>query len=209
MTGLCHTWSSVDNLVSRRHTSAMDTPAKRKPTNLLPLGPGLAVPKEFTFLVEEEGLYSLEAEAVYEQPVGGRMGHFVIDRLTIRRREDGPPVTTEGIRQIPVAAFLRLAVEGHRMRVGPREYDGHTSSWELTWAGPIALSERARAGGGPSDEDLRAVADVYQLAYVTGGAPTKTVMERLGLPRSTASRWIALARKQGLLGPATPRKAGG
>jgi transposase len=77
------------------------------------------------------------------------------------------------------------------------------------WAGPVALSERVQAGGGPSDADLRAVADVYQLAYVTGGAPTKTVMERLGLPRSTAGRWIALARERGLLGPATPRKAGG
>jgi integrase len=93
-------------------------------------------------------------------------------------------------------------------RVGPREYDGHTSSWKLMWAGPVALSERVQAGGGPSDADLRAVADVYQLAYVTGGAPTKTVMERLGLPRSTAGRWIALARERGLLGPATPRKAG-
>jgi transposase len=79
----------------------------------------------------------------------------------------------------------------------------------LTWAEPIALSERARAGGGPSDEDLRAVADVYGLAFVTGGAPTKTVMERLGLPRSTAGRWIKMARERGLLGPATPRKAGG
>jgi hypothetical protein len=186
----------------------MDTPPKRKPFSLLPLGPGLGIPKEFTFRVEEEGRYSLEADVAYEQPVGGRMGHFVCNRLTITRREDGPPVTTEGLREIPVAEFLRLAVEANRLRVGPREYDGHTSSWALTWAGPVMLSERARAGGGPSEDDLRAVADVYQLAYVTGGAPTKTVMERLGLPRSTASRWIRMARERGLLGPATPRKAG-
>jgi hypothetical protein len=201
--------SSFDKAVSPRHTIAMNEPPKRKPFNLLPLGPELAIPKEFTFSVETEGLYSLEADVVYEQPVGGRMGHFVVDRLTVKRREDGPPVTTEGLRQIPVTAFLRLAVEGNRMRVGPREYDGHTSSWKLTWAGPITLSERAQAGGGPSDEDLRAVADVYQLAFVTGGAPAKTVMQRLGLPRSTASRWIKMARERGLLGPATPRKAGG
>jgi hypothetical protein len=187
----------------------MDTPPKRNPLNFIELGPGLGIRREFTFRVEEERLYSLEADVVYEQPVGGRMGHFVCNRLTVKRREDGPPITTEGLREIPVTAFLRLAVEANRLRVGPREYGGHTSSWELTWAGPIALSERAQGGGGPSDEDIRAVADVYQLAYVTGGAPTKTVMERLGLPRSTASRWIALARKQGMLGPATPRKAGG
>jgi len=187
----------------------MDESPKRKPTNFIPLGPGLGAPREFTFGVEEERLYSLEADVVYEQPEGGRMGHFVCDRLTVKRREDGPPVTTEGLREVRINAVLRLAVEGNLMRVGPTEYDGHTSSWKLTRVGPIALSERARAGGGPSDEDLRAVADVYQLAYVTGAPPTKTVMQRLGLPRSTASRWVALARKRGLLGPATPRKAGG
>jgi hypothetical protein len=180
-----------------------------KPTGIIPLGPELAIPRAFTSRMEIEGRYSLEADLAYEQPVGGRVGHFVCNRLTITRREDGPPVTTEGIREIPVAAFLRLSVEANLVRVGPRQHDGHTSSWELTWVGPIALSERARAGGGPGEEDLRAVADVYQLAYVTGGAPTKTVMERLGLSRSTASRWIALARKRSLLGPATPRKAGG
>lgn len=187
----------------------MDTPAKRKPTNFIPLGPGLGAPREFTFRVEEERLYSLEADVVYEQPGGGGMGHFVCNRLTVQRREDGPPVTTEGLREVRITAFLRMAVEGNLLRVGPTEYDGQTSSWKLTPTGPIALSERARAGGGPSDADLRAVADVYQLAHVTGAAPTKTVMGRLGLPRSTASRWIRMARERGLLGPATPRKAGG
>jgi hypothetical protein len=187
----------------------MDNPAKRKPLNFIPLGPGLGIRREFTFRVEEERLYSLEADVAYEQPVGGRMGHFVCNRLTITRREDGPPITTEGLREIPVTAFLRLAVEGNLVRVGPTIREGNKSTWELTWVGPIALSERARAGGGPSEDDLRAVADVYQLAYVTGGAPTKTVMERLALPRSTASRWIRMARERGLLGPATPRKAGG
>jgi hypothetical protein len=187
----------------------MDTPPKRKPLNFIELGPGLGIRREFTFRVEEERLYSLEADVVYEQPVGGRMGHFVCNRLTVKRREDGPPITTEGLREIPVAAFLRRAVEDNLMRVRPTIREGNKSSWMLTWAEPIALSERARAGGGPSDEDLRAVADVYGLAFVTGGAPTKTVMERLGLPRSTAGRWIKMARERGLLGPATPRKAGG
>ena len=169
----------------------------------VPFAEGLAALSPFKSHAEIEGLYSLEFSVVYEA------GRFVVDWLTIRRRDDGPPVTSEGIREIPVAAFLRLAVEGNLMRVGPTIRDGNKSTWELTWAGPITLSERAQAGGGPTEQDLRAVADVYHVAYATGGAPAKAVMERLGLPRSTASRWIALARKQGLLGPATPRKAGG
>ena len=71
------------------------------------------------------------------------------------------------------------------------------------------LSERARTGGGPSEEDLRIIAMVYQVAYATGTPPTKAVMLRAGVPRSTAGRWIRMARERGLLGPATPRKAGG
>jgi hypothetical protein len=177
--------------------------------NFIELSPGLGAPKVFTFRVEEERGYSLEADVVYEQPVGGRMGHFVCDRLTVKRREDGQPVTTEGLRQIPVAAFLRLAVEANLVHIGPTVRDGNKSTWELTRVGSFTLSERARSGGGPSEEDLWAVAAVYHAAYATGAAPTKMVMQRFGLPRSTASRWIALARKRGMLGPATPRKAGG
>jgi integrase len=68
-------------------------------------------------------------------------------------------------------------------RVGPREHDGHTSSWTLTPAEPVTLSERAQAGSGPSDQDLRAVADIYQLAYLTHAAPTKVVMGRFNPSR--------------------------
>jgi hypothetical protein len=157
-----------------------------KPAAFDPLNPGMAAPVGFTYRVELEGLYSLDFEAVYEQ------GRYVVNQLTIRRREDGPPVTTEGIREIPVHALLRVQLEGY-----------------LATLAPLELSDHARGGGGPTEQDLRAVAIVYQIAYATGGAPTKTVMGRLGLTRSTASRWIALARKRGLLGPATPRKAGG
>jgi hypothetical protein len=65
--------------------------------NFIELSPGLGAPKVFTFRVEEERGYSLEADVVYEQPVGGRMGHFVCDRLTVKRREDGQPVTTRSL----------------------------------------------------------------------------------------------------------------
>jgi hypothetical protein len=172
-------------------------------SKLIPLGNGLAGWSPFTWHAEEGLPYRLELRVVYED------GRFIVDQLTVKRREGGPPVTTEGLREVPVAAFLRLAVESNIMRVGPTIRDGDKSSWKLTWASPLALSERARAGAGPSDEDLRTVAALYQVAYATGQAPTKLVMNRLELPRSTASRWVRMARERGLLGPATPRKAGG
>jgi hypothetical protein len=167
----------------------------------VPFAPGLAVWSPIW--VRDEGRYDLELRVVYEA------GRFVVDELTVKRRTGGPPVTSEGIREIPVAALLRRAVEGQLMHVGPPIRGEGKTSWEMTWAGPVTLSERAQGGGGPSDADLRAVADVYHVAYATGGPPLKTVMNRLGLPRSTASRWIRMARERGLLGPATPRKAGG
>lgn len=146
--------------------------------------------------VDQDG-YRVEVEVVYDRPQDGSAGRFVCDRLTVSRREDGPPITSEGIREIAVAELIRLAVAEQVLRAAPRFLE------------PVTLSERAQAGGGPSEEDLRALAATFQLAYAAGEPPIKAVMERLGLPRSTANRWAGLARKRGMLGPPRPRKAGG
>jgi hypothetical protein len=150
-----------------------------------PQSPGIAAPLAFTYRVELEGLYSLDFEATYEQ------GRYVVNQLTIRRREDGPPVTSEGIREIPVHALMRVALERY-----------------LSTLEPLELSEQAKGGRGPTEQDLRAIAITHQVAYTTNNPPTRTVMQRFDLPRSTASRWVRMARERGLLGPATPRKAG-
>jgi hypothetical protein len=167
-----------------------------KPTNLIPLGPEVVAPETFTYRSERRDLgCNVEIQAVFEA------GRFVVDRLTIQRREGGPPITTEVLRGVGVAIMLHVAVESNVMHP-----DGHKVT---DWPWLLLPSQRAQAGCGPAEEDLRNVATLYQVAYATGNPPTKTVMDRFGLPRSTASRWIALARKRGLLGPATPRKAGG
>jgi hypothetical protein len=49
---------------------------------------------------------------------------------------------------------------------------------------------------------------MYRLSYACGVAPTKSVAELFEMPRSTAGRWIATARKKGYLGKASPRYAG-
>jgi hypothetical protein len=173
-----------------------------KPTKLISLGPGLTAPERFTYHVElgwGGGEYNIDLDVVFEA------GRFVVDRLTIQRSEYGRPITTEGIREIGVATLLHQAVELNVMHTEATGDGGYKATWPTM---PI-LSQHARTGGGPSDEDLRVLAMVYQVAYATGTPPTKTVMLRLGLPRSTASRWIRMARNRGLLGPATPRKAGG
>jgi hypothetical protein len=63
-------------------------------------------------------------------------------------------------------------------------------------------------GQGPTDEALEYVALAYRFAYALGEAPTKGVMDRLKLTRSTAAKWVMAARERGYLGPTTPGAAG-
>ena len=66
------------------------------------------------------------------------------------------------------------------------------------------------AANGPTDEALGWVAYAYRLALVVGEAPTKAVRDSMGLPQSTAARWVQQARQRGFLGPSEGRgKAGG
>ena len=58
------------------------------------------------------------------------------------------------------------------------------------------------------DDKLRRLADLYRTALANGDPPTQTAADALGVPRSTVARWVAKARERGLLGAATPGKAG-
>jgi hypothetical protein len=72
----------------------------------------------------------------------------------------------------------------------------------------LGVDAKEIAKEGPTDLTLSLVASIYRLAYVTDDPPAKTVHGLMGIPRSTAGRWIMAARQKGFLGPAEPRKAG-
>lgn len=55
------------------------------------------------------------------------------------------------------------------------------------------------ASQGPTDEVLRWVAQEYALAYALTNPPTKSVQEALDVSRATAGRWVAEARRRGLI----------
>ncbi|MEU5094913.1 hypothetical protein [Streptomyces sp. NPDC020996] len=57
-------------------------------------------------------------------------------------------------------------------------------------------------------EHLEAVAEVYRNADAAGAPPTRAVQEVFGTTHSTAAKWVAQARKQGILGP-PPGSRGG
>lgn len=117
---------------------------------------------------------------------GGRM---VCQRLTIERRPGGPPVTGEALRRIQVQALVRAETR-------------------RSLASVLVGDPRQAAVAGPIDDTLRLVAEVYRIAYLCSDPPTATVAGRFGLPRSTAGRWVAMARARGFLGEVTERKAG-
>lgn len=80
----------------------------------------------------------------------------------------------------------------------------------------VHKSRAASTSGGPrknasvNDEHLKMVRDEYRLIVKKAStyAPTEALALKLNVSRSTAARWVSQARERGLLGRATPGKAG-
>ena len=76
-------------------------------------------------------------------------------------------------------------------------------------ADPYGLRDRTPTKGRALDHSyLKAVARVYRDAAAAGHRPTLHVARVAGVGRSTAARWVRIARDRGILGPAR-RGAGG
>jgi hypothetical protein len=171
----------------------------------VPLAAGLAVESPIQLNVEDWEGFDLELLVAAVPPDGDRTGRVVCQSLTVRQRAGGPPVTTEVIRSVPVARLTRGVVAEHWQTVDVREHEVSFADARLTEEIAARLREQ-----GPTRESLTWVARAYRLALVLGDPPTQAVERGLGLPRSTAGRWVALARQEGFLGAAEgPGKAGG
>jgi hypothetical protein len=69
-------------------------------------------------------------------------------------------------------------------------------------------ARRPRRGSPVTDEHLTQVAELYRAAFERGDPPTQTIADTMHVARSTAARWVGLARKRGLLGASLPGRAG-
>lgn len=123
-------------------------------------------------------------------------GRLVCDRLTIDRKdvhgnEVGPPVSPEAIRAANITKWLRVAVESFVSEPVPGEPDRRTS--RHVWP-PDDFAK-----GGPTDEALDQMAQHYAWLQVQGYRPSGAFLEVYGIPRPTTSKWIAMARKKGIL----------
>ncbi|MGH3722042.1 MAG: hypothetical protein ACRDRI_25010 [Pseudonocardiaceae bacterium] len=133
-------------------------------------------------------------------------GRLVAHEVRVRRRPDGPPVTGEAIRSVPVAALTQFAAR-EVLRIVSIADNGEISAVP---AGVPEEQVQYVRDHGLTDKTVEIVAHTYRLALLMGNTPTKMVEEWLEVPRSTAGRWIATARERGLLGKAEGRgKAGG
>jgi hypothetical protein len=132
------------------------------------------------------------------------------------RAADGEAVTGEALRRLPVAKLTKQAVAAaalHRTVT-----DDGTPILNLTRQ-PARLhadfynsytqdARRPRRGSPLTPQHLAQVAALYRAALQRGDPPTRTIATELHAARSTAARWVALAREQGLLGASLPGQAG-
>jgi hypothetical protein len=118
-------------------------------------------------------------------------------KLTCRRRTDGAPITSEGMTKVRVAELVYLVADEAKAEVSTFFAPGGEQATVVTHEFEVPPPPAGRAGPGP--EHLRALGVIYTTAYACGGSPRRAVMERMGLTRTTANRWIRLARDGGYL----------
>jgi len=164
---------------------------------LVEVAPGLKCPALLQIEGEtDDEVYGFVIEVV---PQGGRL---VARSVKVHQRVGGPPVTGEAIRSIPVATMVRAAAGGILVEHPDEEGSSIKLLSPIGLMGgvvPEAYLPRLRQNG-PTDETLQWVARVYRVALLLSDPPTKAVEALFEVPRSTAGRWVAAARRRGFLG---------
>jgi hypothetical protein len=161
-------------------------------------GKGYALPKKFTGTSTTGSGFRVTFEAVLEN------GRFECNSLTVERAKGAPPITTAGIRRIPVQSVINQVALGHlhRVKQNPNVEDEVIIT---PLRGRVPTFKRL-AESGPTDEVLEHVALWYRLMYACNFDPTWAVEDAFGLPRSTAERWVRKARDLGLIDRPDPRR---
>ncbi|MDP9458992.1 MAG: hypothetical protein M3Q22_01655 [Actinomycetota bacterium] len=124
--------------------------------------------------------------------VGGRLAcvSLTADRLT-----DGPPITSEGLRRVPVAEYVMCAAAAG-LEILLERIPQEDGSHRLAKFQPPPTDF---ADHGMTDDALEQVARVYAWAQATGRKATGILLNDYGMSRPTATRWIQTARRRGIL----------
>lgn len=176
---------------------------------LVPVAPHVRIYSPFTVTAEVEGLEAdVEVEVAAVPAQGERAGRLVCREVRVIQREGGPAITGQELRAVPVAWLTKVAAPQMAATDAPDVAPGVASTMALS--GIVTAKLAALAQQGPTAETLATVAYLYRLAVVVGNGPRVSIEEAFGISRSTAGRWISLARQRAHLGPVEgPGLAGG
>ncbi len=174
---------------------------------MLPVAPGFALWDDATVDIDASGLsYRVTLRLTVEN------GQPVVAGLEVHRRKNGPPITPEALRRLPLGALLREVASRAAWTVRPA--GGKSVSLRPLMGDDDAgfrraLRQRTRAGRPPmTDKELETVAATYRAALSRGEAPTRAVETAMNVSRSHGGKLVVTARKKGFLGPTEPGKAG-
>lgn len=120
-------------------------------------------------------------------------GRLACIELCAHRREGGPVVTSENLRRIPVGRYVTLAAIDLELVHEVRTAAG---GFELV---PFEPPPSDFAAAGMTDEALREITRLYVWAAATGERPYGLLERDYSLPRAKAARWLATARRRGIL----------
>lgn len=124
---------------------------------------------------------------IHPTMVDGRLvcDSLLIDRLDENGNVVAPPVATDAIRGADVTGWLAFVIED---AVGNEQ-----------WTTRHSPPPQDFADDGATDEALEHLSQHYAWLMVQGRKPSGEFLRDYGIPRSTTTRWLAMARNKGIL----------
>lgn len=129
-------------------------------------------------------------------------GHYRLEHLSVTAPED-EEVTGVLLREVAPQRIMRWALAQAIKYTNDDDGTPYISRWARDYLTPqLGGSDNVKmlpAEGGPTVENIKAVAEVYRIAEVIRDAPAKAVADVMGLQQRTATNWINRARAEGFL----------
>ncbi len=178
------------------------------------LGAGVELLAEPTYDIEDPALdYGVTLTVTAHENL------LACRELTLSQRADGPAVTDQKLRAVTIKSYLAEirrnleSLSGGLIILRFAEQFADSFAMEPLSEGDVAGLEARHRRRQPMADTLPRVAAAYRQALASDDeferdAPTEFVAKQLNYSRGHASRLVGLARKEGLLGPARPGRAG-
>lgn len=121
-------------------------------------------------------------------------GRLSCTQLCAEPMPGGAPITSESFRGIAVARLVAGAAENAGLVVEPNKNGNYN-----VLGGGFNWPPADFAKDGATDEALDHLARMYAFCMASGLNPNSEILRRYNIPKSTTTRWIATARRRGIL----------